>query len=181
MASSAAGSPLRLFAPPKFGRATESRPECEKSFGREEKAEALGCDNYAGLLGTGRQVLLPPICVPPVPDLSPGSQQDSLLLAFCLVHNQAGRVDGVCDVDVSRVASTNVSSPPNHSFDAISSRGLTLLHSEFRLGDLPHMAASPPSACTHADASVRPPGALLRAKAARQLSDVLRFSPRGSS
>lgn len=179
MASSAAGSPLRLFAPPKFGRATESRPECEKSFGREEKAEALGCDNYAGLLGTGRQVLLPPICVPPVPDLSPGSQQDSSLLASSTIR--LGRVDGVCDVDVSRVVSTDVSSPPNHSFDTLSSRGLTLLHSEFRLGDLPHMAASPPSACTHANASVRPSGALLRAKAARQLSDVLRFSPRGSS
>lgn len=34
------------------------------------------------------------------------------------------------------MASTDVSAPPNHSFDTISSRGLTLLHSEFRLGDL---------------------------------------------
>lgn len=152
----------------------------------EEKAEAFRCDNYAGLLGTGRRVLLPPICVPPVPDLSPGSQQDSSLLAFCLVSNQAGRVDGVCDVDVcdvdvSRMASTNVSAPPNHSFDTISFEGLSLLHSEFRLGDLRLSFI-----CVHScgRVSVHPsvrPSALLRAKAARQLSVVSDSPPRGSS
>lgn len=37
-------------------------PKCEKSVGKEEKAEAFRCDNYARLLGTGRRVLLAPIC-----------------------------------------------------------------------------------------------------------------------
>lgn len=74
------------------------RPECEKWFEKEEeKAEAFRCDNYAGLLGTGRWVLLAPICVPSVPAPSPSTNQNYSLFAFSLIYAQAWSRDGVCD------------------------------------------------------------------------------------
>lgn len=114
--------------------AVKSMAECEKCFGKEEKAEACRCDNYAGLLRTGRWVLLAPICVPSAPDPSPSTKQNYSLFAFYLIYTSSGLERRWC-LWHGRVQNALCSSPPNHTWDVLFSKGLTSL----QLWDLPHI------------------------------------------
>lgn len=96
-------------------------PKCEKSGGKEEKAETFRCDNYVRLLGTGRRVLLAPICVPSAPDPSPSATtnipfffpflshpQTIVLKAKMTVVTQMSPPNGVSDI--SSILKTGFSS-----------------------------------------------------------------------